>query len=32
MIITEFLDLAAMLVPERAAIVFEGERFSYTKL
>ncbi len=32
MIITEFFDLAAMLVPERTAIVFEGERFSYTKL
>jgi long-chain acyl-CoA synthetase len=32
MIITEFLDLAAMLVPDRAAIVFEGKRYSYTEL
>ncbi len=32
MIITEFLDLAAMLVPERTAIAFEGKRYSYTQL
>jgi long-chain acyl-CoA synthetase len=32
MIITEFLDLAAMLVPDRAAIVFEGKRYSYNEL
>jgi acyl-CoA synthetase (AMP-forming)/AMP-acid ligase II len=32
MIITEFLDLAAMLVPERTAIAFEGERYSYAQL
>jgi hypothetical protein len=29
MIITEFLDLAALLVPERTAIAFEGQRYSY---
>ncbi|MBA7483356.1 Long-chain-fatty-acid--CoA ligase FadD13 [subsurface metagenome] len=32
MIITEFLDLSALLVPERIAIVFEGERYSYAQL
>ncbi len=32
MIITEFLDLSAMLVPERTAIAFEGERYSYARL
>jgi len=32
MVITEFLDLAAMLVPERTAIAFEGKRYSYVEL
>ncbi len=32
MIITEFLDLSAMLVPERKAIAFEREQYSYTQL
>jgi long-chain acyl-CoA synthetase len=32
MIITEFLDLSAMLVPERTAIAFEGKRYSYARL
>ena len=32
MVITEFLDLAAMLVPERTAIAFEGERYRYAQL
>ena len=32
MVIPEFLDLSAMLVPERTAIVFEGERYSYAQL
>jgi acyl-CoA synthetase (AMP-forming)/AMP-acid ligase II len=32
MLITEFLDIAVMLVPERTAIIFEGERYSYTQL
>jgi fatty-acyl-CoA synthase len=32
MVITEFLDLSAMLVPERTAIAFEGKRFSYSQL
>jgi acyl-CoA synthetase (AMP-forming)/AMP-acid ligase II len=32
MVITEFLDLSAMLVPERTAIAFEGKRFSYARL
>ncbi len=32
MIITEFLDLSALLVPERTAIAFEGERYSYAQL
>ncbi len=32
MLISEFLDLSAMLVSERAAIAFEGERYSYARL
>jgi acyl-CoA synthetase (AMP-forming)/AMP-acid ligase II len=32
MIISEFLDLSALLVPERTAIVFEGRRYSYAEL
>jgi acyl-CoA synthetase (AMP-forming)/AMP-acid ligase II len=32
MVITEFLDLSATLVPQRTAIAFEGERFSYAQL
>ncbi|NQT30791.1 MAG: long-chain-fatty-acid--CoA ligase [Deltaproteobacteria bacterium] len=32
MVITEFLDLSAMLVPERTAIAFEGRRYSYAQL
>jgi len=32
MVINEFLDLAAMLVPERTAIAFEGKRYSYADL
>ncbi len=32
MIISEFLDLSALLVPERTAITFEGKRYSYAKL
>ena len=32
MVITEFLDLSAMLVPERTAIVFGGKRYSYAQL
>jgi len=32
MIIAEFLDLSAMLIPERTAIVFEEERYSYAQL
>jgi len=32
MVITEFLDLSAMLVPERTAIAFEGKRYSYSQL
>jgi acyl-CoA synthetase (AMP-forming)/AMP-acid ligase II len=32
MIITEFLDLSTMLVPERTAIAFEGKRYSYAQL
>ncbi len=32
MVINEFLDLAAMLVPERTAIAFEGKRYSYAQL
>ncbi|HUT97166.1 MAG TPA: long-chain-fatty-acid--CoA ligase [Dehalococcoidales bacterium] len=32
MIISEFLDLSALLVPERTAIAFEGRRYSYAEL
>ncbi len=32
MVITEFLDLSALLVPERTAIAFEGKRYSYAQL
>jgi long-chain acyl-CoA synthetase len=32
MVITEFLDLSAVLVPERTAIAFEGRRYSYAQL
>ncbi|MBA7579200.1 MAG: hypothetical protein GH159_04615 [Dehalococcoidia bacterium] len=32
MIINEFLDLSALLVPERTAIAFEGRRYSYAEL
>jgi len=32
MLISEFLDLSAMFVAERAAIAFEGERYSYAQL
>jgi acyl-CoA synthetase (AMP-forming)/AMP-acid ligase II len=32
MIISEFLDLSALLVPERTAIAFEGKRYSYAEL
>jgi acyl-CoA synthetase (AMP-forming)/AMP-acid ligase II len=32
MVITEFLDLSAMLVPDRTAIAFEGKRLSYAQL
>ena len=32
MVITEFLDLSAMLVPERTAIAFEGKRYGYAEL
>ena len=32
MVITEFLELSAMLVPERTAIAFEGKRYSYAQL
>ncbi len=32
MLVTEFLDLAALLVPERTAIIFEGKRYSYAQL
>ena len=32
MIITEFLDLSALLVPDRTAIAFEGKRYSYAQL
>jgi acyl-CoA synthetase (AMP-forming)/AMP-acid ligase II len=32
MVITEFLDLSATLVPQRTAIAFEGKRFSYAQL
>ncbi len=32
MVITEFLDLSALLVPERTVIAFEGRRYSYAQL
>ena len=32
MVVTEFLDLSALLVPERIAIAFEGRRYSYAQL
>jgi acyl-CoA synthetase (AMP-forming)/AMP-acid ligase II len=32
MVITEFLDLSALLVPERMAIAFEGKHYSYAQL
>ena len=32
MLISEFLDLSAMLVPERTAIAFEGKRYSFAQL
>ncbi len=32
MIVSEFLDLSALLVPERTAIAFEGKRYSYAEL
>src|SRR3990172_12890744 len=32
MFIHEFLDIAAMLVPERTAIAFEGKRYSYAQI
>jgi acyl-CoA synthetase (AMP-forming)/AMP-acid ligase II len=32
MIISEFLDLSALLVPERTAIAFEGKRYRYAEL
>jgi long-chain acyl-CoA synthetase len=32
MIINEFLDLSALLVPERTAITFEGKHYSYAQL
>ena len=32
MVINEFLDLSALLVPDRAAIAFEGEHYSYAQL
>ncbi len=32
MITNEFLDLSAMLVPDRTAIAFEGTRYSYAQL
>ena len=32
MIINEFIDLSALLVPERTAIAFEGRRYSYAEL
>ncbi len=32
MVIPEFLDLSATLIPERTAIVFEGERYSYAQV
>jgi acyl-CoA synthetase (AMP-forming)/AMP-acid ligase II len=32
LVITEFLDLSVMLVPQRTALAFEGKRFSYAQL
>lgn len=32
MLISEFLDFTAMLVPDRTALIFEGERYSYSGL
>jgi long-chain acyl-CoA synthetase len=32
MIVSEFIDLSALLVPERTAIAFEGRRYSYAEL
>lgn len=32
MIISEFIDLAAILVPDRTAIAFEGKRYTYAQL
>jgi acyl-CoA synthetase (AMP-forming)/AMP-acid ligase II len=32
MVITYFLDLSALLVPDRTAIAFEGRRYSYAQL
>lgn len=32
MLINDFLDVAAMIVPDRIAIAFEGKRYSYTQL
>ncbi len=32
MLISEFLDLSAMLVPDRTAIAFEGKRYSFAQL
>lgn len=32
MIIPEFLDLSALLVPDRTAIAFEGQRYSFAEL
>jgi long-chain acyl-CoA synthetase len=32
MVVSEFLDLSALLVPERTAIAFEGRRYSYAEL
>jgi acyl-CoA synthetase (AMP-forming)/AMP-acid ligase II len=31
-LISEFLDLSALLVPERTALAFEGQRYSYAEL
>ncbi|MFA4835971.1 MAG: AMP-binding protein [Dehalococcoidia bacterium] len=32
MIISEFLELAALLVPDRTAIAFEGKRYNYAQI
>lgn len=32
MLITEFLDLSAALVPNRTAVIFEKERYSFAQL